>query len=100
MGRPQRGRPVPDTSGLDWRRRSRPSRSSQASQQAPRASSSKLLKGEPQPRRAVTPAAPAARRPPPDKLRMACASNARCRWPPPPLGWASPVDRGALAITR
>eukprot|EP00962_Isochrysis_galbana_P024972 scaffold7688_cov130-Isochrysis_galbana.AAC.23 len=37
-------------------------------------------------RRAVTPTAPDARRPPPDKPRMACASNARCRWPPPPLG--------------
>eukprot|EP00962_Isochrysis_galbana_P043668 scaffold16716_cov134-Isochrysis_galbana.AAC.2 len=30
MGRPQRGRPVPDTSGLDWRLRSRPNRSRQA----------------------------------------------------------------------
>eukprot|EP00962_Isochrysis_galbana_P017995 scaffold5181_cov125-Isochrysis_galbana.AAC.4 len=26
------------------------------------------------------------RPPPPDKPRVACASNARCRWPPPPLG--------------
>eukprot|EP00962_Isochrysis_galbana_P032391 scaffold10637_cov86-Isochrysis_galbana.AAC.3 len=34
MGRPQRGRPVPDTSGLDWRLRSRPNRSRQPGRRA------------------------------------------------------------------
>eukprot|EP00962_Isochrysis_galbana_P056146 scaffold27989_cov94-Isochrysis_galbana.AAC.4 len=55
----------------------------------------------PQPRRVASPAAPDARRLPPGKPRMGGASNARCRWLPPPLGrrlsaaarWPSLDDR-------